>query len=161
MRSVEQCDQRADKAIKAMVASMVGMAAIPALVNWALVATAMASGVVAIGLCYDVKLTKDEAWKLVKQFFIAAGLTFMMVQGGTKIVAMILSSTGIGHFGAMAIDCTVSGAQGYAIGMGAREYFRRDSLGQAKPTKEELGRIIREAFKSKKAEDKEAEATNA
>ncbi|MGC3977793.1 MAG: hypothetical protein QM751_05870 [Paludibacteraceae bacterium] len=55
---MNECDNSADKAIKAMVVAVVGTAFVPAHVNWALTATAMGAGVVAIGLAYDVKLTK-------------------------------------------------------------------------------------------------------
>ena len=57
--SVNVCNEKADKAIKAMMATVVGTALVPAHVNWALTASAMGAGVVAIGLCYDIKLTKD------------------------------------------------------------------------------------------------------
>ncbi len=154
MSTVTVKDEKADKAIKSMVVAVVGTAAVPAHVNWALTATAMGAGVIAIGVCYDVKLTKDEAWKLVKQFFLAAGSWFIAMNIGSKIFAMILSSTGIGHFGAMALDGAISGAAAYAIGACAKEYFRRDYLGKSAPTKKELGDLFREAFKKKKAEAK-------
>lgn len=75
--SVNVCNEKADKAIKAMMATVVGTALVPAHVNWALTASAMGAGVVAIGLCYDIKLTKDEGWKLVKQFILSAGFWFL------------------------------------------------------------------------------------
>ena len=68
--SVNVCNERADKAINAMMATVVGTALVPAHVNWALTASAMGTGVVAIGLCYDIKLTKDEGWKLVNPSLI-------------------------------------------------------------------------------------------
>ena len=66
-RSVYVCDQDADVAIKTMMAAVVGTAVVPAHVNWALTASAMGAGAVAIGKCYGVQLTKDEGWKFVKQ----------------------------------------------------------------------------------------------
>ena len=151
-KTVAECDKNADIAIKTMIAACVGGAIVPAHINWAVVAAAMGTGVVAIGLCYDVKLNKDEAWKLVKQFFLAAGTVFLMINAGSKILSIVLASTGIGYAGAVALDAGVSAAQAYAVGACAKEYFRRDFLGKAKPSKQELGRIFREAFKQKKAE---------
>jgi uncharacterized protein (DUF697 family) len=158
MATITECDRRADVAVNTMVKSMVALALVPAHVNWALVATAMATGVVAIGLSYEVKLTRDEAWKLIRQFFMAAGLTFMMLQCGSKILAMILATTGIGYGGAVALDCAISAAQGYAVGMGAREHFRREFLGSQPLSQADLGRLIRESFLRKKTEMKQEAA---
>ena len=68
-KSIYECDEQADVAIRTMVTAIVGGAVVPVHVNWALAASAMGAGVVAIGLIYDVQLTKEEGWKLVKQFF--------------------------------------------------------------------------------------------
>lgn len=133
-------DKAADTAIAAMVTSVVGTAAVPAHINWALTASAMGVGVVAIGRCYGTELTKDEAWKLVRQFFIAAGGWFMAMQFGAKFFAMILSSTGIGHVGAFALDAAISGAAAYAIGAAAKEYFKGER------DQGRLGRTFRSAF---------------
>lgn len=133
-----------------MVATVVGTAAIPAHVNWSLTATAMGAGVVAIGLIYDVQLTKEEGWKLVRQFFLGAGLWFVTMNVGSKILTAIMESTGIGYLGGVALDGAISAASAWAIGACAKEYFRRDYLGKSKPTKEELGEIFREAFKKNK-----------
>ena len=70
-KSVYVCDQDADVAIKTMMAAVVGTAVVPAHVNWALTASAMGAGAVAIGKCYGVQLTKDEGWKFVKQFVLS------------------------------------------------------------------------------------------
>lgn len=149
-------DSNADKAIASMIATTVGAAAVPAHVNWALMASILGGGVVAIGLCYDVKLSKDEAWKLVKQFFIAAGSFFIGINISSKIFAMILTSTGIGHIGAVALDAALSSAIAYAIGATAKHYFRNDYLGKDKLSKAELGNIFRDAFKKKRQSDPNA-----
>lgn len=60
-KSVYVCDQDADVAIKTMMAAVVGTAVVPAHVNWALTASAMGAGAVAIGKCYGVQLTKMKA----------------------------------------------------------------------------------------------------
>lgn len=154
-KTIEECDRNADTAIKTMIAACVGGAVVPAHINWTIVAAALGAGVVAIGVCYDVKMNKDEAWKLIKQFFLAAGTVFLMLNIGSKIISIILASTGIGYAGAVGLDTVVSGAQAYAVGACAKEYFRRDFLGKKRPSKEELGQIFRDAFKKKKSEGPE------
>ena len=147
---IYECDEQADTAIRTMVAAVVGTATIPAHVNWSLTATAMGAGVVAIGLIYDVQLTKEEGWKLVRQFFLGAGFWFVTMNVGSKIFSVIAESTGLGYVGGVALDGAISAASAWAIGACAKEYFRRDFLGKSKPTKEELGEIFREAFKKNK-----------
>lgn len=139
-------DEKADTAIKTMIGTVIGTSVIPAYVNWAATAAAMGTGVVAIGMCYDVKLNKDEAWQLIKQFITAGGLWFAGMILGSRILSMIITSTGIGYFGAVAMDATVSAGLAYAIGESAKAYFKgtRD--------KKELGRILRSKFKVGKAE---------
>lgn len=149
-KPIHECDEQADDAIRTMVATVVGTAAIPAHVNWSLTATAMGAGVVAIGLIYDVQLTKEEGWKLVRQFFLGAGFWFVTMNVGSKILTAIMESTGFGYLGGVALDGAISAASAWAIGACAKEYFRRDFLGKSKPTKEELGVIFREAFKKNK-----------
>lgn len=147
-KPIYECDEQADDAIRTMVATVVGTAAIPAHVNWSLTATAMGAGVVAIGLIYDVQLTKEEGWKLVKQFFLGAGFWFVTMNVGSKIFTAILESTGIGYLGGVALDGAISAASAWAIGACAKEYFRRDYIGKNRPTIDELGEIFRDTFKN-------------
>lgn len=148
--SVNVCNERADNAINAMMATVVGTALVPAHVNWALTASAMGAGVVAIGLCYDIKLTKDEGWKLVKQFILSAGFWFLSMNVGSKILSALLESTGLGYGVGVAIDAATSAAFAWAIGATAKEYFQREYLGKSKLSKDELGKIFRKAFKEQK-----------
>lgn len=134
-------DEQADRAINAMMATVIGTAAIPTYVNWAITATAMGTGVVAIGLCYGVELTRDEAWHLIKQFFSAASFWFLGMVIGTRILSLIMTSTGIGYFGAVALDASVSAAIAYAIGSCSKAYFK------GVKNKEQLGKLFRERFK--------------
>jgi uncharacterized protein (DUF697 family) len=143
---MSNADDCADKVIVGMVGGAVGAAVIPAHVNWAVFASAMGAGVIGIGRCFGVQLNKEEAWQLVKQFVYAAGFAFLGVAVGSKILAAILSSTGIGHVGAVALDAAISSALAYAIGESAKAYFK------GVKDKKELGRIFREAFKKKKKE---------
>ena len=151
-KSISECDENANKAIKIMVQAAVATALIPAHVNWTLTATAMGAGVVGIGKAYGVSLTSEEGWKLVKQFIIGAGFWFVSMNIGAKIFAMIAETTGIGYVAGFALDGTISAACAWAIGACAKEFFRKDYLGKGKPTKEELKKIFQETFKKKKAE---------
>jgi len=150
MDDIKTRDAKADRAIKEMVAAAAGAAVVPVYVNWSIMATAMGSGVIAIGIIYDVKLNADEAWKLVKQFFIGAGFWFLTMNVGAKILTVIIESTGIGYGGGVVLDAAISSAAAYAIGACAKEYFRRDFLGNRKLTKEELQKIFQDAFKNQK-----------
>lgn len=150
-KSVSECNASADKAIKGMMATVVGTALVPAHVNWALTASAMGAGVVAIGLCYDIKLTKDEGWKLVKQFIISAGFWFLSMNVGSKILSALMQSTGLGYGAGVALDAASSAAFAWAIGATAKEYFQREFLGKAKLSTEQLGQIFRDAFKEHKS----------
>ena len=135
-----QQDENADKAIKAMITAAVGTAVVPVYVNWALTASVLGSGVVAIGLCYGVELTKDEAWKLVKQFIVAAGTFFVAANLGSKFIAMVLQTTGVGYGVGFALDATMSAAVAYAIGETAKEYFK----GERKMKR--IGKTFRNSF---------------
>lgn len=149
-KSVYVCNENADKAIAGMMATVVGTALVPAHVNWALTASAMGAGVVAIGICYDVKLSKDEGWKLVKQFIMSAGFWFLSMNVGSKIISALMQTTGIGYGVGVAIDAATSAAFAWAIGATAKEYFQRECLGKTKLSKDELGEIFRKAFKDHK-----------
>lgn len=149
-KSVYVCDNDADVAIKTMMAAVVGTAMVPAHVNWALTASAMGAGAVAIGKCYGVQLTKDEGWKFVKQFVLSAGLWFLSMNVGSKILSVLIESTGIGYGVGVALDAATSAAFAWAIGSTAKEYFRNEYLGKQKLTKEELGEIFRKAFRDGK-----------
>jgi uncharacterized protein (DUF697 family) len=149
-KSVYVCNENADKAIAGMLATVVGTALVPAHVNWALTASAMGAGVVAIGLCYDIKLSKDEGWKLVKQFIMSAGFWFLSMNVGSKILSALMETTGIGYGAGVAIDAATSAAFAWAIGATAKEYFQREYLGKVKLSKDELGEIFRKAFKDHK-----------
>lgn len=149
-RSIYVCDNDADVAIKSMMTAVVAAAAVPAHVNWALTASAMGAGAVAIGKCYDVQLTKDEGWKLVRQFVLSAGMWFLSMNVGSKMLSALMQSTGIGYAVGMALDAASSAAFAWAIGSTAKAYFRNEYLGKSKLTKEELGEIFRKAFKEQK-----------
>jgi len=149
-RNVFECDEKADVAIGAMVLAAVGGEIAPPMIDWGVAMAAMGSGVVAIGIIYDVKLTKDEAWKLVKQFILSAGFTWVALNAGTQIFKAIMKVTGWGYGPDVVLGSVITGAIAYAVGACAKEYFRRDYMGKGRPSTEELGKIFREAFDKKK-----------
>ena len=151
-QDVVRRDENADTAIKAMVGAVVGTAIIPAHVNWALTASAMGAGVIAIAKCYGQNLSKEQSWRLVKDFFLAAGAWFIAMEIGTKIMSAILTTTGLGYGAAVALDGAISGAAAYAIGRVAKEYCRRGFLHQKPLTSTEIRAEFRNAFSRKKAE---------
>jgi uncharacterized protein (DUF697 family) len=133
-------DENADAVIKAMVASIAAAAIIPAHVNWAVIMGLMGGGVVAIGHCYGVTMTKDEAWKLIKQFFMAAGFTFLALNVGSRMISMLLASTPLTYGAAVAIDIAAFCPMAYAIGGCAKSYFKGER------DKARLGEIFRNRF---------------
>ena len=149
--SIDKCDMEADKAIKIMMASVVGTAVIPAAVNWALTASAMGAGAVAIGRAYGFGLSRDNAEKLVVQFIKGAGLWFLAMQVGSKMITAILQFTGLGYGAAVMLDAATSAAFAWAVGATSKSYFRSEYRG-VKLSKEELGEIFRKAFKEHKKE---------
>lgn len=148
--SVYECNEKADLAIAAMVTTVVGTAAVPAAVNWAITASAMGGGAAAIGKCYGIKLTTDEGWKLVKQFIIGAGSWFLAMNVSSKIFSALLQFTGFGYGVGFALDAATSAAFAWAIGATSKEYFKREYLGKSKLSEKELGKIFRDAFKDHK-----------
>jgi uncharacterized protein (DUF697 family) len=151
---ISELDHKADTAIKTMMATIGGFVLIPAHVNWALISGAMGTGVVAIGMIYGVKLNKDEAWKLVKQFVLAAGFMFAALNIGSKFFSVIAESTGIGYAGGVALDAAINIPFAYAVGHTAKEYFRKEYMSGKKLSQKELGEIFRNAFKERKSEGK-------
>lgn len=137
-------DEKAARAINLMIGGVVGTAAIPTYINWATTATAMGTGVIAIGLCYGVQLNRDEAWHLIKQFFSAASFWFLGMVVGSRILSAIMTATGFGYFGAVVLDASVSAAIAYAIGSCSKAYFK------GLKNKEQLGRLFREQFNKAK-----------
>ena len=148
-KDIALCDKDADEAIKVMMAAVATTAVIPAAVNWTITATAMGTGCVAIGKAYGVSLSKENGEKLVIQFLKGAGLWFLAMQIGSKVVTAIMEFTGLGYGAGVAIDAATSAAFAWAIGKTAKSYFRSSYLGN-KLTKEELGEIFRKAWKENK-----------
>lgn len=142
MSSIEECDRKADTAITAMIAAAMGGAVVPVAVSWPVAMTAMGAGVVAIGLCYDVRLEKDEAWKLVVSFIKAAGLTFGGLLIGGQLLAAALAFTGAGYGVAVALDAAACASIAYAVGHTAKAYFKGERNTAA------LGRLMRQHKKS-------------
>lgn len=136
----QEQDAKADAVIASMVAAGVGGAVIPVVLTLPYIA-ALCAGVVAIGRCYGTELTKDEAWKLVRQLILAAGFTTMAVLTSSKLIAAILASTGVGYLGGVAMDAVSSAAIAYAVGGAAKSYFKGERNNQI------LGRQVRDRLR--------------
>jgi uncharacterized protein (DUF697 family) len=130
-------DERADRIIKGMATASAAMGVLPIPVL-PFMATA-ATGVVAIGRCYGVELTKDEAWKLIKQVFKAAGTTYMATYVGWNFILMLGKATGFGIPVAMVLDGAQSAAISYAVGAAAKAYFKGERNNKV------LGAVLRNA----------------
>lgn len=153
MKSLEQCDYEADEKIQYMIAGMIGGACVPAAINWTIVIAAMGAGVVSIGKCYDFSITEEGGADLVKQFFLSAGTTWLMLNVGAKICTAIIQMTGVGYVGAAAVDAVISAAQAYAVGGCAKAYFRKKYQGR-NISRDELGEIFKKKFKEYKENHK-------
>lgn len=136
-------DERADQICVAMAAAGVAFAAIPGF-NAPLFAAMLGAGVVAIGKVYGVTLTGEDGWKLIKQFFLAAGFTFLAAAIGLKVVTALAALTGIGYGGAVALDAVSSSALAFAVGKAGKAYFKGER------DKHKLGKAFRDAFNKKK-----------
>ncbi|MPY63687.1 DUF697 domain-containing protein [Streptomyces spongiae] len=121
----QQQDSDSDKIIAGMVASTAAMAVAPG-VNTVAFIGAMGAGVVSIGTVYGYTLTKDEGWKLGKQFLQGAGIAVGSAFGGAKVLTMLMATTGIGYGTAVALDAGINGLAAYVIGKAAKEYFKHD-----------------------------------
>ena len=150
------CDEKADKAIKVMIISIVGGVIVPAAINWGIVAAAMGTGCVAIGKCYGFNLTRNDGWKLVKQFILGAGFMFVALNVGSKILAIVMQATGMGYAGGVVLDGIISAAQAWAVGGCAKEYFRSQAQGK-KASSEKLKQIFRTRFEEYKKSHKRGE----
>lgn len=123
-------DSKADVAVKAMTVTGVGIGFAPVMIDIAALMAAMGAGVVAIGACYQMKVNKEDAGELIKQFFKAAGLTFSMVFAGQKIVGSLMKSNPATYLPFMITDAIVCGASAYAVGSTSQKYFRRRAQGK-------------------------------
>jgi hypothetical protein len=139
--SPEYADRKANKIILGMILQMAAAAVIPVAVNWGLLAALLGIGVVRIGRTYGVPLNRKEGWKLVVQFFRAAGIFFVSAYVSSKVVVALIQSTGIGYLGGVTLDVVVSVALAVAIGATAKAYF------QGERRESELGKIMRRTFK--------------
>lgn len=128
-RELAVADEKADTCIATMVGGIVAGALVPAHVNWAVTASAMGAGCVAIGNCYGFTLDKGEGWALCREFFKGAGFLFLGFTVGSKIFAAIMETTGLGYGAGVALDGVTSAAIAYAIGGASKDYFRQRAQG--------------------------------
>lgn len=137
-------DEKANRIIKRMMAggAVAGGVPVPALVPFMGV---VAGGVVAIGSCYGVQLTKGDAWKLIREFFRAAGFTFTAGMVGGHFTTWIISATGLGLPVALALDAAQCTLIAYAVGTAAKHYFKGAT------SRAELRTVMRDALAEARA----------
>jgi uncharacterized protein (DUF697 family) len=141
-------EEKADSIIKGLMATGVTTAVIPAPLGIPFIAV-VATGVVGIGRCYGVALNKQEAWKLIREFFKAAGITFTALQVGWTFISAIVNATGVGYPVSVALDATQATAISFAVGSAAKHYFAQQAVTSANTKKldavlrNELGAIMR------------------
>lgn len=144
-------DRKANTVIYQMIAQVAVTGGFPAIVNWAFTSTLMGIGVMRIGNVYGVSMNRKAAWKLIVQFFKAAGFWYFSLYVSSKILAAVFQGTGIGYIAGASLDVVISSAIAFAIGMTAKAYF------QGEQRNSELGNIMRTAFKAGKQKFTEAE----
>ncbi len=147
-------DKKANKAVMAMTGAGVGVGFAPVMVDVAVLMAAMGGGVVSIGTCYDMRLTKEDAAELIKEFFKAAGMTFSMVFAGQKITASFLKSNPVTYVPTMIADAAMCGTIAFAVGETSKKYFRRLASGK-KVSNSDLKKWMAEGKKSGKSIAKE------
>jgi uncharacterized protein (DUF697 family) len=131
-------DERADQIIKGMASTGVAVGLIPVPLGIPFMA-AVGTGVIAIGRCYGVELTKDEAWKLVREFFKAAGITYMATAVGWQFITALAKATGFGYPVAAALDAAQAAIIAYAVGAASKAYFKGER------NNKQLGAVLRSA----------------
>jgi hypothetical protein len=137
-------DEKADNIIKGLMATGVAAGGVPVPMTVPFMAV-VAGGVVAIGACYDVQLTKDEAWKLIIQFFKAAGLVYAAVFVGAHFTAWILTATGFGVPFALALDAAEGATIAYAVGTASKHYFKGET------SRSGIRKVMRDALKESRS----------
>jgi uncharacterized protein (DUF697 family) len=137
-------DEKADKVIAGLLASAAAAAAIPLPLTVPFMAV-VAGGVVAIGSCYGVTLTKADAWKLIREFFKAAGFVWGAANVGGVVISWVLAVTGAGYPVAVTLDAATGMTVAYAIGHAAKHYFRGET------SKDQIRAAMRDAVRQAKA----------
>lgn len=147
-------DRKADTRILAMTGAGVGVGFAPVMLDVAVLMGTMGTGVVSIGACYGMGLTKEDAAELIKQFFKAAGMTFSMIFIGQKFTASLLKSNPVTYVPTMIADAVMCGTVAFAVGSTAKKYFRRLASGK-KVSVYDLKKWMAEGKKNGKAVAKE------
>lgn len=161
----EEIEKMADKAQDAVVKTTItatGLGFVPIGFDIAVFAGTVAVGVVAVGKSFDFSISKGDAGDLIKQFMGAAGMTYMFLTTGGKLLASLLKSNPLSYLPVAIADAALCGATAYAICSTSKEYFRRKAHGK-QATREEIkrwmeeGRIKGKAIARKAAEEKAKE----
>jgi uncharacterized protein (DUF697 family) len=122
-------DEQADAIIHNAMIVNAGMGLAPVGINiWTFVGV-NAVMTVMLGRLYGHHLSRDGAGRMVRQLFIAVGMTNMIMILGAKFCVEVLKGVGVFTLGGatlvgMAIDSVICGAATYAVGYTMKEQFR-------------------------------------
>lgn len=157
--ALEKASNKSDKAdavIWVAVLANAGLGVVPFGINvWTFVAISTLM-ITFIGGIYDYHLSKEDAGKLIKQIFSAAGWTFMALTFGLKVFTEVLKGAGVITLGGttvagMALDAVLAGAVTYALGYTAKDYFAKDKG----LSKEQLQRLFKAKLQEGRQQVKE------
>jgi uncharacterized protein (DUF697 family) len=137
-------DEKADRIIKGLTATGVAAGGVPVPLLIPFMAT-VAGGVVAIGASYGVRLSKEDAWKLIREFFKAAGFVYTATFIGGAFITWILAATGVGYPVALALDAAQCAVIGYTVGTAAKHYFKGER------SQSEMRKVVRGAMAEARA----------
>jgi hypothetical protein len=122
-------DEQADAIINNAMIVNAGMGLAPVGINiWTFVGV-NAVMTVMLGRLYGHHLSRDGAGRMVRQIFIAVGMTNMIMILGAKFCVEVLKGVGVFTLGGatlvgMAIDSVICGAATYAVGYTMKEQFK-------------------------------------
>lgn len=146
---MEAMNDAADKAILTMTLAGVGIGFAPVMLDIAMFMTEAGIGVVAVGKCYNMKLSKEDAGDLIRQFLRAAGLAYSMVFTCEKLGSSALKSNPVSYIPAMIADAVMCGSISFAIGSTSKRYFKKLAEGK-KATDSEIKAWMKEGKKAGK-----------
>ena len=144
--TLEARDQQAESAIAGGLAAVVLMSFLPgpvSMIGWIGTVGFMANGIADAYGHYDAG--KDNLAERVINILLAGGTGWVLRIGGMAVLSALLSFTGIGYLGSVAINLTIGLPMAYAVAKGAQAIYRGEMTGtQVSP--DEVGEIVRNAY---------------
>jgi hypothetical protein len=144
--TLEARDLKAENAIAGGLAAVVLMSFLPgpmSMVGWIGTVGFMANGIADAYGHYDAG--KDNLAERVINILLAGGTGWVLRIGGMAVLSALLSFTGIGYLGSVAINLTVGLPMAYAVAKGAQAIYRGELTGE-QVSSNMLGDIVRNAY---------------